>query len=122
MPADVELAAEKKCKVTHPLSDGETVTVGSLNVKAYATPGHTPGSVSYLANEVLYLGDNAGISSDGVLLAAVGLFSKDPAQNRASLVALGQKLKAEGASVKKLAPAHTGQADGLDVLLAFKPD
>lgn len=120
VPSKFDMPAEKRCKVTHPLSDGETVTVGSLNVKAYATPGHTGGSVSYLANEVLYLGDNAGIASDGHMEAAPGIFTDDPAQNRASLVALGQKLKAEGASVKKLAPAHTGQADGLDALLAFK--
>ncbi len=120
LPSKFEMPAEKRCKVTHELSDGETVTVGKVDVKAYATPGHTGGSVSYLANEVLYLGDNASVTSDGAIRAAPGPFSDDTQQNRNSLVALAQKLKAEGASVKKLAPAHSGQGDGLDPLLAFK--
>jgi glyoxylase-like metal-dependent hydrolase (beta-lactamase superfamily II) len=120
LPSKMDIPVEKRCKVTHELSDGETVGVGSLNVKVYATPGHTGGSASYLAGEVLYLGDNARIASDGSIKAAPGAFSDDAMQNRNSLVALGQKLKAEGASVKKMAPAHTGQADGLDALMAFK--
>lgn len=137
-PADVGLAAgtesakgaltsglknppERTCKVTHPLTDGESVTVGALTVRAFATPGHTGGSASYLANEVLYLGDNANADSDGKLSAAVRLFSDDPDENVRSLVALGQKLKAEGASVKLLAPAHTGQLEGLAPLTALKP-
>lgn len=137
-PADVGLAAgtesakgtltsgrknppEKTCKVTHPLTDGENVTIGTLTVRAFATPGHTGGSASYLANGVLFLGDNAGASSDGTLIPAVSMFSDDPAQNRASLVALGQKLKAEGAEVKLLAPAHTGQLEGLAPLTALTP-
>lgn len=137
-PADVGLAAgtesakgaltsgrknppERTCTVTHPLTDGESVTVGALTVRAFATPGHTGGSASYLANEVLYLGDNANADSDGKLSAAVRLFSDDPDENVRSLVALGQKLKAEGASVKLLAPAHTGQLEGLAPLTALKP-
>jgi glyoxylase-like metal-dependent hydrolase (beta-lactamase superfamily II) len=120
LPSKMDIPVEKRCKVTHELSDGETVGVGSLNVKVYATPGHTGGSATYLAGDVLYLGDNARIASDGSIKAAPGAFSDDPMQNRNSLVSLAQKLKAEGASVKKLAPAHTGQADGLDALVAFK--
>jgi glyoxylase-like metal-dependent hydrolase (beta-lactamase superfamily II) len=120
LPSKQDIPVDKRCKVTHELSDGETVGVGSLNVKVYATPGHTGGSASYLAGEVLYLGDNARIASDGSVKAAPGAFSDDSMQNRNSLVALAQKLKAEGASVKKLAPAHTGQANGLDALAAFK--
>ncbi len=110
---------EKTCKVTHPLTDGEAVTVGSLTVRAFATPGHTAGSASYLANEVLYLGDNASAGDDGALKAAVAAFSDDPDQNRRSLVALAKKLNAEAVTVKTLAPAHTGQLDGLAPLNAI---
>jgi hydroxyacylglutathione hydrolase len=120
LPSKLDMPAEKRCKVTHELSDGETVTVGKVDVKAYATPGHTGGSVSYLAGEVLYLGDNASVTSDGAIRPAPTPFSDDPEQNRTSLVALAQKLKAEGASVKKLAPAHSGQGDGLEPLANFK--
>jgi hydroxyacylglutathione hydrolase len=41
-----------------PLDDGDGVTVGSIRVQAIATPGHTPGAMSYLVNgEVLFTGD-----------------------------------------------------------------
>ncbi|MGH7439953.1 MAG: MBL fold metallo-hydrolase, partial [Polyangiaceae bacterium] len=42
MKPDVALAGDA-ANVSHPLVDGETVTVGDLRVEAFATPGHTPG-------------------------------------------------------------------------------
>jgi hydroxyacylglutathione hydrolase len=40
------------------LEDNEVVTVGSIKIRAIATPGHTPGSMSYLVDEsVLFVGD-----------------------------------------------------------------
>ena len=39
------------------LSDGDTVSVAGLNLKAIFTPGHTPGSVSYYVNGLLFSGD-----------------------------------------------------------------
>ena len=40
------------------LDDDEDVSVGSIKVKAIATPGHTPGSMSYLIDSsILYAGD-----------------------------------------------------------------
>lgn len=42
----------------HLLNDNDLVTVGSIKIRAIATPGHTPGSMSYLVNEsVLFSGD-----------------------------------------------------------------
>jgi protein-S-isoprenylcysteine O-methyltransferase Ste14 len=32
------------------LADGDTVTAGEIRVRAVATPGHTPGSISFLVN------------------------------------------------------------------------
>ncbi len=41
-----------------PLEDGATFTAGSLRVRAIWTPGHTPGSTSYLVDEsALFTGD-----------------------------------------------------------------
>ncbi len=40
------------------LKDGDVVQVGDVKVEALATPGHTPGSMSYLVNgSVLFVGD-----------------------------------------------------------------
>jgi metallo-beta-lactamase class B len=35
-------------KVDHVLEDGEVITLGNISLTVIATPGHTPGSVSYL--------------------------------------------------------------------------
>lgn len=40
------------------LKDNDIINAGSIKVKAIATPGHTPGSMSYLVNDsVLFAGD-----------------------------------------------------------------
>lgn len=42
----------------HLLKDDDVITVGPIQVRAIATPGHTPGSMSYLVdNSVLFVGD-----------------------------------------------------------------
>jgi len=42
---------------TEPLEDGERIGVGSVEILALYTPGHTPGSMSYLAGACLFSGD-----------------------------------------------------------------
>src|SRR5207249_3292967 len=39
-------------KVSHPLKDGDTVTLGQTPFRVFAVPGHTGGSAAYLVNEV----------------------------------------------------------------------
>jgi len=39
------------------LSDGDTISVGELSVKVVHTPGHSPGSVCYRVEDVLFTGD-----------------------------------------------------------------
>jgi hydroxyacylglutathione hydrolase len=106
-------------KIARPLHDGDAVDVGDLHVVAFATPGHTPGSVVYLARGVLFFGDSAGASKDGAVMPAVRLFSKDPDQNLASLKALELRLAPHAADVKVLAFAHTGPLQGFAPLAAF---
>jgi hydroxyacylglutathione hydrolase len=102
-------------RVTHPLKDGEGITVGDLHVETFAVPGHTPGSAAYLARGALFFGDSAGASKDGAMMKAVRLFSKDSEQNVASLKALEARLQPRAAEVKELAFAHTGP------LVGFQP-
>ena len=109
---------EKAAKVTKTLTDGETVSVGSLQVRAFSVPGHTGGSAGFVSNGVLFLGDNcSGKSDEKSINAAPWAFTDDPKQNKASLKALHARLKAENVDVKTLAFGHTGPLDGLDLLL-----
>lgn len=39
------------------IEDGQTLQLGSISVKALHTPGHTPGSLSFLAGDLLISGD-----------------------------------------------------------------
>lgn len=44
------------------LDDQQTIQIGNLSIKAILTPGHTPGSMSYLMNEkYLFVGDAFGL-------------------------------------------------------------
>jgi glyoxylase-like metal-dependent hydrolase (beta-lactamase superfamily II) len=105
--------------VTHPLHDGEVTEVGDLRVETFAVPGHTDGSAVYLARGVLFFGDSAGASQSGAMMKAVRLFSKDSAQNVASLKALDARLQPRAAEIKALAFAHTGPLVGFQPLAAF---
>lgn len=48
----------------HPVSDGEIWDLGGIHLQAHHIPGHTKGSVAYLAIEdrILFMGDGAGIA------------------------------------------------------------
>lgn len=134
-PADVKMAAaeenakgpltskltfpkEKGVKVTKTLTDGETIAIGSLQVRVYAVPGHTGGSAAFVSNGVVYLGDSAGAKADGkTVRGAPWAFTDDQPQNKASLKALHARLKADNVEVKTLAFAHTGPIDNVDALL-----
>ncbi len=118
----LQMPKEKAARVTKTLTDAETVKVGSLEVKAYALPGHTGGSAAYLSKGILYLGDSAGGRSNGTgIKGAPWVVSDDTAQNLSELQKLHARLKAENAVVTTLAFAHSGPLDGLDLLLTANP-
>jgi hydroxyacylglutathione hydrolase len=109
-------------KVTRELRDGERLALGRLQVQVFAVPGHTPGCAAYLVDGVLFLGDSADSARDGKLRAAPWLFSDSGAQNRASLVQLGQRLAHEHAPVQALVFAHSAPlSEGLAPLREFRP-
>ncbi|MEH0108707.1 MBL fold metallo-hydrolase [Tersicoccus sp. MR15.9] len=62
-------AADEVAYDRTPISDGETVQVGELTVKAVATPGHTHHHLSYV---VTHGQDEAVFSGGGVLYGSVG--------------------------------------------------
>lgn len=106
--------------VTRALHDGEKLQVGDKEVRVFAVPGHTAGSAAYLVAGVLFLGDSAGMRSDGKLAGAPWLFSDDHAQNHASLAALAKRLEPERDGILAIAPAHTATGP-FDALAGFVP-
>jgi glyoxylase-like metal-dependent hydrolase (beta-lactamase superfamily II) len=104
------------------LTDRDVTTVGESQVRVFAVPGHTGGSAAYLVSSVLFLGDSAGMKTDGRLAGAPRAFSDDSKQNRAALKALADTLRPEQAQspIVAIVPAHTGTAHWGD-LDAFVP-
>jgi len=47
------------------LIDGESIAVGSLSVRAIATPGHTSDSLSYLVGDAVFVGDSIFMPDSG---------------------------------------------------------
>ena len=90
------------------LKDGDIVETGQTRIEALATPGHTPGSMSYLVNEsILFAGDTLALRE-----GKVRPFSK---QHLRDMIHMDIATQTE--SVKKLAKlkniyllvtAHTG--------------
>lgn len=107
-------------KVTKTVSDGDTFMLGTHVVRVFAVPGHTQGSAAYLVDDVLFMGDAADIKSDGTIIGSPWVFSDSQSQDRASLVALADRLKRENAPVKVIVFAHSGAlANGLAPLNAY---
>jgi glyoxylase-like metal-dependent hydrolase (beta-lactamase superfamily II) len=68
----------------HLLNDNDIVTVGSTIIRAIATPGHTPGSMSYLVNEsILFVGDALRIINGKV--CPIRFYNMDKEQHKESI-------------------------------------
>jgi len=74
----------------------------------FAVPGHTQGSAAYLVDDVLFMGDAADATNDGVVIGSPWVFSDSQPQDRASLVALDERLTRDNVPVKVIAFAHSG--------------
>jgi glyoxylase-like metal-dependent hydrolase (beta-lactamase superfamily II) len=105
--------------VGHVLADGESLTLGRLQLRVFAVPGHTAGSAAFLADGVLYLGDSADSETDGTLRPAFWFVSEDTALNVASLKALAARLSPSSGEVKYLTFSHSGALEGFGPLAAF---
>jgi glyoxylase-like metal-dependent hydrolase (beta-lactamase superfamily II) len=106
-------------KVSRPLQDGDVVTLGDVQIRVYAVPGHTAGSAAYLANGVLMIGDSADVTVDGALQGSPWLFSDSQTENRATLVSLERRLVADGVTVAAIVPSHSGTARSVGPLTDF---
>lgn len=66
-----------------PVADGEELRIDGVRVRATAVPGHTPGSIAWLWNDVLFTGDALLGGSPPTL--APPAFADDPALARQNL-------------------------------------
>jgi hydroxyacylglutathione hydrolase len=67
------------------LNDGDVVTAGTIRVQAIATPGHTPGAMSFVVNErVLFSGDTL-VLRNGRGHTFYRLFNRDTGMQRESV-------------------------------------
>ncbi len=94
--------------VTKTVADGETFMLGPHRARVFAVPGHTQGSAAYLVDDVLFMGDAADAKGDGTVIGAPWVFSDSQPQDRASLVALDERLTRENVPVQVLEFAHSG--------------
>jgi glyoxylase-like metal-dependent hydrolase (beta-lactamase superfamily II) len=87
------------------LADGQVISIGDTEVRAIATPGHTPGSMSYLVDDrVLFAGDTLTLS-DGRIVPFLRVMNMDSAREEESIRKLASL---EG--VELLCTGHSGCA------------
>lgn len=101
LPVDNQVPAEAITTVT----DDQTITVGDTTARVFATPGHTDGSLSYLINGVLYIGDAAMFGPDGQLVIPPKMITAERERAHKSLVDLAAR--AEQLGVDTVVPSHT---------------
>ena len=51
------LSAENSPSPERTIDDGDTITFGKITFKVIHTPGHTPGSMCFVAGDVVFTGD-----------------------------------------------------------------
>lgn len=89
----------------HLLKDNDIVTAGMAKIRAVATPGHTPGSMSYLINEsILIVGDAFRIINGKV--CPIRLYNMDSKRHRQSIRKLARLN-----NVKLVCTGHRGYYD-----------
>jgi hydroxyacylglutathione hydrolase len=97
--------------VVRELLGDEQLEFDGAQFRVIATPGHSPGSVMYLYQDVLFTGDSLMRKNEGVTIAP-SLFSEDSVQNRASL------RRIEPLAFDKMADGHAGVTFSAKVKLA----
>lgn len=121
LPKLMDTPVEKRAKVTHPLSDGQVIVVGTATITAHHVPGHTAGSAAFRYKRALFLGDNANGKDDGTIMSAPWVVSDDTEENRRSLRALVENLYDNGHTIEVLAFSHSGPMRGRGLLRALAP-
>lgn len=99
------LIYNKRMSDYHMLENGETVMVGEKSIQLLHTPGHTPGSASYLINNVnLVTGDLLRLSRKGDILPFLPLMNMSHQKDIESIEAVRHIIE----KAEYILTAHTG--------------
>jgi Zn-dependent hydrolases, including glyoxylases len=95
------------------IDDGDLIDLGGLKLEAVATPGHTPGSLSYACN-------SGGFAFSGDGIADIHWFDRGgPATVEGFAATLG-RFSERAAGVEKVYAAHIPEPFGLDLVDALR--
>jgi glyoxylase-like metal-dependent hydrolase (beta-lactamase superfamily II) len=88
------------------LEDNQVLNISGLEIRCLSTPGHTPGSMSFLVNDTcLFTGDSMGIKNKEII-PFNDLFNMDSRRQRKSITLLKDLPK-----VESVFTAHYGGID-----------
>ena len=94
------------------VEDGQTIAAGGLAVRVIETPGHTPGSVSYAVDDLLFIGDALRLSR-GTVHPFPFWFNRDARSHKQSIHKLA-RLK----GTRCLLTAHDGMSTDIEKAFA----
>ncbi|MGZ4920477.1 MAG: MBL fold metallo-hydrolase [Halobacteriota archaeon] len=90
------------------LKDGDIVQAGKTRIEALATPGHTPGSMSYLVNDsILFVGDTLALKG-GKVRPFSRLHLRDMTNMDIATQTESVKKLAQLKNISLMVTAHTG--------------
>lgn len=112
-----DLAVYDPSKI-HIVRDSQIISIGQRDIQAFRVPGHTRGSVVYLMNQSLFVGDAASVDKKGRVVEPPQLVSFDVEQAIKSLRELIERLDHEKVVVKAFIPSHSGSSP-MDEVRAF---
>ncbi len=87
-----------RCKVDKTINEGDVLTIGTLKLEVWSTPGHTPGQLTFRLGNLLFSGDN--LFRDG----SVGAIDAHHGSDLLAYVASLQRIK--NSDVEFLLPSH----------------
>lgn len=97
----------------------QRLKIGNKRVHAFALPGHTRGSMAYLVDHTLFVGDSLVFDPSGKAKLLPTMFSHNTKLARHSLRGLVKLLKSENLTPVIIAPSHSniGSFDAMQEML-----
>lgn len=99
-----------------PVRDDEVISVGAIAVRAVHTPGHSPGSTSYIVDGTHVFTGDLLMLRDGRAVVSERILNNDSGQSARSLRALARRVSGTGLTL--LGTAHSGVSRDPEVALA----
>ena len=119
LAAEQALLEEEGITIDQPLADGETLTLGGVDIEVFSVSGHTAGHAVYLIDGVLLMGDTVSVDGDGALKRLPRFFYDDTAESDASVRALATRLADRSQDVAFIAHAHSGPTTAFTALTQY---